>query len=800
MLLPSNRRTPREERPQSPGLTLRVAMLGGVAVVLFTLLFFRLWVLQVLSVEEYASAADQNQTATVVVRAPRGTILDREGRELVTNRPGDAVTMDLSAMPEIAAACSAAPSPLGQFAPPPRPNLAKLGKRQQRRAEARYKVRRQQALRAFRAQRGQARIAWAACLDPVASGTLEGGDPVRAARSAAVLRRLAKLTKTEPWQFGLAIRRGSERSRLEPVTLLDDIGLDLIAYLKEHGTRYPGIRVTKRSVREYRKGTLAAHVYGQIGEISPEELDRAAAFPDATPGDIVGKGGAEGTFDRWLRGRNGTLEVRVDARGQPQGVPSLQQAAIPGQNLRLTIDIELQAAAEKALQQSLKIARATRRGNAKAGAAIVMDVNTGELRAVASLPTFNPNRLVGRAAARNYDKLREDVEGARLLNRAVAGTYPAGSTYKPVTAIAAVHSNLVSADQYVPCTGSYTVDGTKFNNFIRARNVSMNLIGALTESCDTYFYRLGHQLYDATPENGSREPQAQWGRRLGFGERPGLDIGGDDPGVLPSIAFKREYAKQFPKELQAEENAWTSGDAVQTSIGQGHLLVTPLQIATLYALIANGGKLVTPHVGRQVELADGTVVKRFAPAPRKRVNVHPYLLESIRAGLEGVTHSPEWGTGAAAFAGFPVGVAGKTGTAERPPDKDYAWFAGYAPLGDPQLVAVVMIEQGGFGGETAAPAVRQIFAHAFGVARTASVEAGPPRDLRGRPIATDLRQMANRARFGNGITPASAAAEAARDEEARRTGLREGIPPAPTSSGAGDSPAATDEPTTESPQ
>ena len=235
------------------------------------------------------------------------------------------------------------------------------------------------------------------------------------------------------------------------------------------------------------------------------------------------------------------------------------------------------------------------------------------------------------------------------------------------------------------------------------------MVQALTASCDTYFYELGQRLYNATPKSGNFEPQPLWAKRLGFGAQTGIDIGGDSPGNVPDYTYKK---RRFGDDRV--HNRWTSGDAVLQAIGQGDLEVTPLQIARLYSLIANGGTLVQPHVGASVYGQDGTLREKLTASPGTHVQLDPYMLAAVRKGLEGVTQDVN-GTAYAAFKGFPIPVAGKTGTAEKLGKRDFAWFAGYAPANDPKLVVVCVIEQGGFGGVTAAPAVRQVLAKAFGV-------------------------------------------------------------------------------------
>ena len=338
-----------------------------------------------------------------------------------------------------------------------------------------------------------------------------------------------------------------------------------------------------------------------------------------------------------------------------------------------------------------------------------MDPRTGAIRAMASNPGFDPAILAGPQGQKYWNQLARDAKHSPLLNRALNGLYPAGSTFKPVTAFAAGASGLVRPDSQIQCSPQMIIDGQTYRNFESDINEPMNMFQALTASCDTYFYELGKRLYDATPKSGQFEPQPLWAKRLGFGANTGIDIGGDSPGSVPDAEYKH---RRFGDDRV--HNRWTSGDAILQAIGQGDLEVTPLQIARLYALIANGGTLVQPHVGASVFGQDGTLREKLTASPGTKVQLDPYMLAAVRKGLEGVVQDPN-GTAYAAFRGFPIAVAGKTGTAEKLGKRDFAWFAGYAPAGDPKLVVVCVIEQGGFGGETAAPAVRQVMAKAFGI-------------------------------------------------------------------------------------
>ncbi len=313
----------------------------------------------------------------------------------------------------------------------------------------------------------------------------------------------------------------------------------------------------------------------------------------------------------------------------------------------------------------------------------------------------------------------------------MTGEYPAGSTFKPATAVAAVEAGLLKADENVLCDPFRIIDGQKFRNYESEVNERMSLATALEQSCDTYFYDVGQRLYAYTQKN--REPQPFWARKLGFGELTRVDLP-SARGRVPDARFKATYPLYRDNPIY---NLWTSGDAVQMAIGQGDLLVTPLQVARLYALIANGGKLVTPHIADRIE---GRDAYRFSFPAKSQVKLDPVLLATIQKGLENVVHGPN-GTARKSFAGFPVAVAGKTGTAEKARQRDFAWFAGYAPAGNPQVACVAIIEGGGKGSDAGAAVVRHVLAKTFGFLRRAGPSRFPATWMasRSRPIRSRWR-------------------------------------------------------------
>jgi penicillin-binding protein 2 len=536
-----------------------------------------------------------------------------------------------------------------------------------------------------------------------------------------VFRKLSTVLGIPLAELQQTFQRQHRADPLKPVTLAEGVSDDVVVYLTERAREFPGVNVEDTYLRSYPYRALGAHLVGHVGAVTPEQV-KSRRYRH---GDHVGQAGLEAAYDRFLRGQAGLAQLRVDSMGRPRGRPLYSEVFQEGLAVRTTLDIQLQRAAEQALRHGIELARGTDEGWAANGGAIVaLDPRTGGVRALASAPTFDPRDYVGRPKPGQLKPLLDQraAEAANFpgLNRAIAGLYPPGSTWKPVTAMAAMREGLVSAYSPLSCTGSMEIDGTTFNNWNPYANEAMTLPTALAASCDTYFYQLGLRFYDLPAQYGS--PFQKWAGAFGFGKPTGLDLGGEEQGLLPTPEWRRKtFTKEHYPQTWEIDRLWKSGDSVQLSIGQKDLLVTPLQMARYYALIANGGKLVTPHLVSSVEQPGnrGAVKAVFSPAPRT-VNVQSAELAAVRQGLYLATHA-SYGTSSGVFGAFPVPIAGKTGTAEKVVHlpgfsglKDQAWWCGYGPTDRPELVVCVVIENGGFGGEAAAPTALKVFENYFG--------------------------------------------------------------------------------------
>ena len=650
---------PRVEGPYrfTPQLALRVGVLAAIALIVFAVLFLRLWALQVLSGDRYLNAAQNNQLRTIRVEAQRGSIVDRNGRVIVSNVPGTAVRIWPSDLPE----------------------------------EGRY----------------------------------------------AMLKRLSQILRVPLPKLTQALEDGKD-DPLTPIVVKTALHEEQVMYLEEHRDEFPGVETTSTYLRDYEYRALAAQLLGYVGEVSSEELERLEGERDIRGGEKIGKSGVEAAFDQYLRGTPGTAQLRVDSLGQPLGPFEPRRPAVAGTTIRLTIDVQLQRAAERAIRYGISLAPQDERFNANGGAIVALDPRDGAVLALASYPTYKPSVWVGRLDPKKLEPLLDPKVAAEYnfpgINRALAGLYPPGSTWKPLTALAAVSDGLLSPWEYIKCTpfATYGEDEWRFDNWNPYTNMPMTLATALSQSCDTYFYDVGYRYYT----RGDREraywtKMQEWARKFGFGAPAGIDIGGEEVGLLPTPEWRR-------KTYTGIDRAWNPGELIQFSIGQKDITVTPLQMARFYAALANGGKLVTPYVVQAAErpAAEGdpaVPVRRFPPAPPQEIEVDPAALTVVREGLFQATHDAN-GTSSGVFGSFPVPVAGKTGTAEKvvnlpgyPPGhmEDQAWWCGWGPYDGSEyvtptgqrrgpIVVCAVIENGGHGGAVAAPAALRVFEQWFG--------------------------------------------------------------------------------------
>jgi len=645
----------------TPKLALRVGILGMLALAVFATLFLRLWSLQVLNGEQLLRASQNNQRRDIRVQAPRGPILDRNGNVLVTNVPGRAVQIWSSDLPK----------------------------------------RRGVRLREIRA--------------------------------------LARVLGLPANQIGAAIRR-HRHDPLTPIRIKDSASRAQVFYLEERAEDFPGVQIVPAYLRYYPNRELAAHALGYVSEISAEQV-AALHSQGYRGGDTIGQMGIESYYDRYLRGTAGVSQLRVDSLGRPISLVVPKIPAHPGNAVRLTLDVKLQKAAEEALRYGIERAHNSQCYGcwfSNGGAIVALDPNDGSIRALASSPTYPPSLFVGRVRQRALDTAGLTPRTAEAMNypaldRGINAAYPPGSTFKPVTAIAAMQEHILQPFEPLACTGSYEKNGTTFKNWDPFVNEAMTLPTALARSCDTYFYQVGYRFYGMPPDRGPR--LQAWASRFGFGQKTGIDLGSERSGLLPTPDWrKKTYTKKTDPGHWQVDKLWKPGDSIQLAIGQKDLLVTPMQMARFYAMIANGGKLVTPHLLLDVEQPSsnhnpGRVVPTPPPPAPQATNVDAQALAVVRDGLFQATHAT-LGTSTSIFGSFPISISGKTGTAEKlidpgdgiPRNFNQSWWCGYGPSDSPDLVVCALIENGGHGGDAAAPAALKVFESFFGKQAT---QTGP---------------------------------------------------------------------------
>ncbi|MCC5949947.1 MAG: penicillin-binding protein 2 [Nitriliruptoraceae bacterium] len=658
---------------------LRLTFLAVVVIGIFIALFARLWFLQVLAGDRFVELADSNRLRTVVTEAPRGSILGSQGEELVVNRPALAISADRQLL-------------------------------------------------------------------------LDNDGLPRDEEAELVIARLGSLLELDSDEV-IERLRSQRRSPLSPVPLEFDVAPEIVFSVREHQELFPGVVAETLPVREYPFGELAAHMMGYLTEIGEAEL-LDPAFTDYRGGDLIGRGGLEQSYEQVLRGVAGQRRLVVNARGDVLDVQS-EREPIQGNDLVTTLDVELQEATERLLVEGIEASRSIQRDDGEflpsvAGSAVVLDARTGAVLAMASYPSYDPRRFVGGVSSEYWDFVNDRENFQPLVNRAVSGLYPPGSVFKTATGAAWIEAGLIGPRGTRNCDAAFEVGGNTYRNWNRGVNEGpMDLSDALMRSCDTYFYDLAYNNWLA--ENNASDADevlVRVAQAFGFGRTLGIDLPAEPAGRIPGRQWREDYhlatrdrtcaqAEQadpgsYERELLTDlcqfGGVWRGGDAINASIGQGDVITTPLQVAASYQALANDGVLMRPHLGARVLAPDGTVVEEFEPESLGDVGMDAQTLAVMREGLERTVMDPR-GTGFSAFSGFPLAdipVAGKTGTAEVRPRIPFAWFAGYAPANDPEIVVAVNVEEGGGGSQTAAPIARNIMEVFFGVSSVeeAEFEAG----------------------------------------------------------------------------
>jgi penicillin-binding protein 2 len=593
---------------------LKKRLLGAAAVVLvfFAVIVLRLWTLQINHGKEYAERAYSNRVREREVAAPRGHILDRKGKEIVTNRPSFNVVL-------------------------------------------------------------------------IKEDSTNLGD---------VLTRLSPVLQMDVFELWAKIRKSAGSPKYLPVRLKEDIDWKTLAYLENHNHEFSGIRTEVQPVRVYHYGNLAANTLGYLGVISKKELEKADR-KIYKGSDLIGKSGLEKLRESDLRGEKGIYYSEVNAKGfEQQLLKSVEP--LPGREIHLTLDVELQQIAESYME-----------AGEKSGAVVAMEVNTGRLLTVVSTPSIRIKDFVGGISVKNWQALLKNPKKP-LLNKVVQASYPPGSTYKMVTALAGLAKGVIDEDTVFYCPGHYRFGNRTYRCWKHSGHGPVNLKKAISESCDVYFYQVGQRV--------GVDGLAEFARKLGLGKKTGVELENEQSGLVPTKEWK----------LRVKKKKWQEGENLSVAIGQGFDLVTPLQMCVMTATLANGGKVYRPQLVEKVIDPEGNIVENFKPEVTSELTGFDRFLRLIREGMEEVVQGKR-GT-ARRVAIENLRIAGKTGTAqvvkiaqyrhlreENIPYeyRDHAWFTCFAPAEKPEIAVTVLVEHGLHGGSGAGPIARAVLKEYF---------------------------------------------------------------------------------------
>ncbi len=710
----------------APQLAVRVAMLGTFALVMFGIVFFRLWYLQVLNGEQYVQQARANDQRPIAVPAPRGQILDSEGQPIVTSRVTNAVQILPSALPSSV-----------------REQALEYGERVTK-AEKLYTEAGQRLaayesylssihLRAHhKATRAELRelhaLADAHRLRVIPIPTI----PDSATELRKLLRHLAPVIGLSSRLIYERVISGIVQVPYAPVTVKTDAGLAALTVLGERHNDFPGVRQEEVAIRHYPYKDLAAQILGHVGQVNTEEL-KTKAFAGVPQGTVVGQSGLEYYYDRYMRGKPGVRRVQVNAENQAQRAKLPETPPTAGYDLRLTVNLALQREGERALREGVGLAQA--KGNPGSGAAFVaIDPLNGDIYGMGSYPSYDPNIFAKPLTNAEYEALagagtNEGIDPpAPLLDRAVEGQYPTGSTFKPITAMGALEADVINPSEALGGGACITAGAEQFCNSGKTDYGSVPLVQALTVSSDTYFFTVG----EYANEHGGLVIQ-KMARELGIGKETHIDLPNEIEGTIPDPAWRRKQNELQEKcehthphgaeecHIVSEIKEWTVGDNMHLAVGQGELLTSPLQMAVAYSTLAsaymNGGNgtVVRPHLGMEIDNSNGELVQALSFPPLGHVRLNYSDLSDVMEGIHDATFAPG-GTSADVWSGWNQSehpVYGKTGTAERAGQVEQAWYMCFLPDPKRPLVIAATVEQGGFGDEAAAPIARLIASEWF---------------------------------------------------------------------------------------
>lgn len=634
----------------------RVILLGLLILAVFAGFTQQLWQLQFLEGDRYRARAERQSTRRVTVPAPRGIIYDRNGAPLVRNVPGFYVSVVPAYLPDDQDDSDS--DVLGDEAQSVLIRLAML-------LDVPYE-----------AAQGE-----------------DGSEP-------GLREKVEEAIKSGAIYRPLVVERAVEREKALLVA--------------QESTDLPGVSVEAESVRDYPHGPVLSHVLGYLLPVSDDEELREEGYDPAT--DLIGFAGIEKTYEEMLRGEKGRQMVEEDVLGRVIRVVEERAAPVPGHNVYLTLDLDLQRAVEEALQHGMS----SQNVNAPRGAAIVMNPQTGEILAMVSLPTYDNNVFVQGVTERDLE--RWDDPHRPLLNHAISDGVPPGSVFKIVMASAALQEGVLTPRTHLSCPGKVVVPNKYYPNdpgqaqpfycWNRAGHGSLDVVGAIANSCNIFFYKVGGGFEETEFDGLGVARIAEYARLFGFGKATGVELPAEGGGLVPTSEWKRHTYGE----------SWSTGDTYNLSIGEGYLEVTPLQMLNAVNAIANGGKLYRPTVVHHITDPEGNVTRGFEPEIIRTLPISREYLSLVRQGMEGAV---AYGTAARRGQIEGLRIAGKTGTAQYCDDiaaaaglcaetwPEHAWFTAFAPVDEPEVSVIVFLYEGGEGSVTAVPIARDILAYYF---------------------------------------------------------------------------------------
>jgi len=590
------------DKSETPEISKAFLVANIVIVVAFSLIFSRLWYLQILNGEYFKGLSENNRIRIQEIAAPRGTLFDQNGVPLVDSFPSFDVSLYRQDVPDL----------------------------------------------------------------------------------EALIPRLSRVLSLDPQRLRARFEGARGIPPHQPLKIKTDIPRKVLAAVETRRLDLPGVVVDVVIRRNYPHKNLASHLIGYLGEINQQELGMEE-FVNHKLGYLVGKYGVEQKFEFELMGENGGRQIEVNAMGQKIRVLG-QVEPNPGNNVHLTLDLEIQKAAEEAMA-------------GKRGAVVVINPQNGDILAMVSKPDFDPNLFARGISPENWKSI-VDNPAHPLQNRATQGQYPPGSIFKILVAMAGLEEKMITPETPFQCSGVYSFGNRDYQCWKKEGHGQVNLRKAIVESCDVYFYQLGMRL--------GVNRIAKYASAAGLGSPTGFPLGREKPGLVPTSAWKM---KRFGV-------PWQGGENLSIAIGQGYYLATPLQIACTLSALFNGGKYYQPRIAKAIWAPHGEVLREYPPLVLRNIPISPETIEFVREALWGVVHSPGGTGGRARVEGF--NVAGKTGTSQivqrkegkpeptSPELQDHAWFACFAPAFNPEIVVVVLVEHGGGGGAAAAPVAKQV--------------------------------------------------------------------------------------------